>query len=78
MYVSSVCSICFNCFIRILQVFHLDVAKVDQNVAYAAMVVYLCCKLLFPMFNLFFQIYVASVFSWMLHIFHIYVASVLS
>jgi hypothetical protein len=39
-------------------VFNMDVAKVDQNVA---MVVYVCCKLLFPMFYLFFYIYVASV-----------------
>jgi hypothetical protein len=30
------------------------------------------------MFDLFFQIYVASVFVWMLHMFHIYVASVFS
>jgi hypothetical protein len=28
-YVSSVCSDCFICFRRTLQVFHLDVAKVD-------------------------------------------------
>ena len=37
-----------------------------------------CCKLLFPMFHLFFQTYVASVFIWMLHMFHTYVTSVLS
>jgi hypothetical protein len=29
-----VVSICFKCFIRMLQVFHLDVAKVDLDVAY--------------------------------------------
>jgi hypothetical protein len=35
-------------------VFHMDVAKVDSNVAYVAMVVHVCCKLLFSMFHLFF------------------------
>jgi hypothetical protein len=40
----------------------MDVAKVDQDVAYVAMVVYLCCKRLSQMFHLFFQTYVASVF----------------
>jgi hypothetical protein len=35
------------------------------------------CKVLFPMFYLFFQTYVASVLIWMLHMFHTYVASVL-
>jgi hypothetical protein len=42
-----------------LQVFHVDVAKVDWDVA---MVVHVCCKILFLMFQLFFQTYVASVF----------------
>jgi hypothetical protein len=32
----------------------MDVAKVDQDVAYVAMVVYIYCKLLSPMFHLFF------------------------
>ena len=32
-----------------------NVAKVDRDVAYVAMVVHLCCKLLFPMFYLFFK-----------------------
>ena len=31
----------------------MDVAKVDRDVAYVAMVVHLCCKRLFPMFHLF-------------------------
>jgi hypothetical protein len=52
--------------------------KVDWDVAYVAMVVHVCCKLLFSMLHLFFQTYVASVFIWMLHMFHTYVASVLS
>jgi hypothetical protein len=33
-----------------LQVFHTDVAKVDQYVAFVAVVVYVCCKLLFTSF----------------------------
>jgi hypothetical protein len=36
-----------------LQVFHVVVAKVDRDVAYVAMVVHVCCKLLSPMFHLF-------------------------
>jgi hypothetical protein len=43
-------------------VFRMDAAKVDQDVAYVAMVVHVCCKLLFLMFHLFFETYVASVF----------------
>jgi hypothetical protein len=40
----------------------MDVAKVDRGVAYVAMVIHLCCKYLFPMFHLFFHMYIASVF----------------
>jgi hypothetical protein len=58
--------------------FQMDVAKVDQDVACVAMVVHKCCKHLFPMFHLFFQMYVESMFIWMLHMFHKHVASVLS
>jgi hypothetical protein len=36
-------------------VFQMDVAKVDQDVAYVAMVVHVCCKRLSPMFHLFFK-----------------------
>jgi hypothetical protein len=46
-----------------LQMFHMDVAKVDADVAYVAMVVNVCCKHLFQMFHLFFPMYVASVLS---------------
>jgi hypothetical protein len=51
----------FQMFPSMLQVFHMNVAKVDRDVAYVAMVVHICCKLMFPMF-IFFQTYVASVF----------------
>jgi len=37
-----------------LQLFRMDVAKVDRDVAYVVMVVHICCKLLFSMFHLFF------------------------
>jgi hypothetical protein len=59
-------------------VFHMDVAKIDRDVAHVAMVVHICCKCLVQMFHLLFQAYVANVLIWMLHIFHIYVARVCS
>ena len=54
MHVASVCFKCFKVFIGILQLFHADVTKEDRDVPYVAMVVHVCCKLLFPMFHLFF------------------------
>jgi hypothetical protein len=38
---------------RMLQVFHVDIAKVERDVAYVAIVVYVCCKRLFLTFHLF-------------------------
>ena len=35
--------------------FRMDVAKIDRDVAYVAMVVHVCCKRLFPIFYLFFR-----------------------
>jgi hypothetical protein len=32
-HVASVCSTCFRCFIRMLQVFRADVAKIDRGVS---------------------------------------------
>jgi hypothetical protein len=52
MHVASVCIKCFICFRRMLQVFQIDVAKLDRDVAYVAMVVHVCCKGLFPVFHL--------------------------
>jgi hypothetical protein len=64
--VASLCFKCFRCFIGMLQLFCMDVAKVDRDVAYVAIVVHVCCKFMFPtMFYLFFQTYVTSVFIWM-------------
>jgi hypothetical protein len=34
------------------QVFHMDVVKVDWDVAYVTMVVHVCCKRLSPMFHM--------------------------
>jgi hypothetical protein len=76
-----------------LQVFHANVAKVDQDVAHVAIVVHICCKLMFPPFHLFFPdvrckcvyldvAYVSHIyckcFIYMLHMFHIYIVNVLS
>jgi hypothetical protein len=61
-HVVSVCFEYFSCFIDMLQRFRMNVAKVDRDVAYVAMVVHLCWKHLFLMFYLFFQMYIASVF----------------
>jgi hypothetical protein len=46
-HVASVCFKYFRCFICMLQVFHVDVAKVDRGVAYVAMVIHVCCNRLF-------------------------------
>jgi hypothetical protein len=46
-HIASVCFKCFICFRDMLQVFHMDVAKLDRDVAYVAMVVHVCCKRLF-------------------------------
>jgi hypothetical protein len=73
-HVASVYFKYFRCFRGMLQVFHMDVTKVDREVAYVAMVVHMYCKLLFPIFQL--QTYDASVFIWMLHMFYTYVVSV--
>jgi hypothetical protein len=40
-----------------LQLFQMNVAKVYQNVAYVAVVVYVCCTSPFPMFHLCFWTY---------------------
>jgi hypothetical protein len=45
--VTSVCFKCFRCFICMLQVFHVDVVKIDCDVAYVAMAIHVRCKRLF-------------------------------
>ena len=48
--VASVCFKCFKCFICMLQVFDVDVVKVDRDVVYVVMDIHVCCKHLFQMF----------------------------
>ena len=59
---THVASLCFICFIDMLQVFYVDIAKVDQDVANVASVSEACCKRLFKMFHLFFRRMFANVF----------------
>ena len=55
-YVAKDCFQCFICvFGCILQVFYIDIAKVDRDVAYVAMVIHVCYKRLFQKFHLFFR-----------------------
>jgi hypothetical protein len=53
--------------------FHMRVAKVNRDVAYVVMVVYVCCKFLFLMFYMFFLI-----LQDVAYVSHIMFASVLS
>ena len=53
-HVASACFKCFRCFVGMFQMFHADGAKIDQDVAYVAIVVHVCSKRLFPKFHLFF------------------------
>jgi hypothetical protein len=76
MHVASICFKCLRCFIGMLQVFHMNVAKVDVMLH---MLQWLCtyvasfyCQCFICVFT-----HVASVFIWMLHMFHILIASVL-
>jgi hypothetical protein len=54
-HVASVCFKCFGCFRGMLQLFQMNFAKVDRNVAYVAMVIHVCCKGL--MFDMCFWMY---------------------
>jgi hypothetical protein len=56
---SNVTSACCK---RMLQMFYVDVAKVDRDVAYVTMAIHVCCKCLFQLFQLF-QTDVARVLS---------------
>jgi hypothetical protein len=51
-HVVSSCFKCFICLRGMLQVFRMDVAKIDRDVAYVAMVIHICCKRMFLMFHL--------------------------
>jgi len=52
-HVASLCFKCFRCFRGMLQVFYIDVAKIDRDVAHVAMTIHVCFKCMFQMFHLF-------------------------
>jgi hypothetical protein len=54
-----------------LQVFYTDVTKIDQDVTYVSMVVYVCCKRLFPMFHLFLDVFSKCVYLDISYVSHI-------
>ena len=70
-HVASMCFKCFICFRSILQVFHTDVAKVDRDVTYVAMVVHVCCKCIFQMFYLFSNVCYKCVYLDVAYVSHI-------
>jgi hypothetical protein len=43
-------------------VFHMDIVKVDRDVAYVAIAIHVCCKRLFQVFHMFFQTHIAIVY----------------
>jgi hypothetical protein len=71
-HVASVCLKCFGCFRDMLQLCQMNVAKIDQNVAYVAMVVHVCCKSLLQMFHLcFWMYYCKCVYLYVAYVSHI-------
>jgi hypothetical protein len=54
-HVASICLKCFRCFIWMLHVFHLNIAKVGQDIAYVAINIHLYCKCMSKYFNCFFR-----------------------
>jgi hypothetical protein len=58
-----VVNVYFRCFKGVLQLFHIDVAKLDRHVfAHIASVSEVCCKSLFKMYHLF-EMYVENILS---------------
>jgi hypothetical protein len=53
-----------------LQVFHVNVAKIDRDVIYVASVSEASCKCLFKMFHLFSDLYLQAFWIWLSHMFH--------
>jgi hypothetical protein len=62
---THVASVCFRCFRDMLQVFYIDVAKLNQNVTHVTMTIHICLKCMFQCF-----IY----FRRMLQVFHLDIA----
>jgi hypothetical protein len=48
-----VASVCFKCFIYMLQLFYLDIAKVDLDVAYVFAMNFKCFRRMLQVFQLF-------------------------
>ena len=78
---AHVASVCFECFRGMLQVFQMDVAKVNRDVAYVAMVVHVFRKGMLPMFHVFLDVYrkcvylnVVYIFTHMMQVFYLDVA----
>jgi hypothetical protein len=75
---AHVANVCFKCFRGMFHVFHMDVARVDPDVTYVAMVYTYVVSVCSKCFIHLFQTYVAKCFIWILLMFHTYVASVCS
>jgi hypothetical protein len=74
----SVCIKCFGCFRGMLELFQMNVVKVDQNIVYIAMLYTYVTEVCSKCFICVFGRIIASVFIWMLHTFHTYIVSILS
>jgi hypothetical protein len=53
LHIHACCNLSFKCFIRMLQVFHLDVAKVNLDVVYTCMLQSVCFKYFIHMLQVF-------------------------
>jgi len=70
LHVASVYFVCFKCFRGMLKVFHMDVIKVDWDVAHVAIVVHVCCKdLVLNVSSVFFDVYCKCVYLEIAYIF---------
>jgi hypothetical protein len=59
-----------------LQVIHIDVAKLDRDAAHVAIAIHIFLQMYVPNISSVFQTYVCKCFIWMMHMFHTYVASI--
>jgi hypothetical protein len=65
-YIAIICFRCFRCYRGTFQLFHMDVAKADRDVAHVASVLEVCCKS-FVQNVLFVSNVCCKCFIWMLH-----------
>jgi hypothetical protein len=68
---AHVASVYFKCFKGMLQVFHMNIAKGERDVVYAAVVVHVCCKFLFLMFHQFSDVCCKCVYLNVAYVSHI-------